>query len=70
MTGIIEKSIMKPSKERERTDMTIDQIRQLTLEQKLALLTPEEKIYLLGYIDRILAERAADGGAERTAENA
>ena len=50
--------------------MTIDQIRQLTLEQKLALLTPEEKIYLLGYIDRILAERAADGGAERTAKNA
>ena len=31
--------------------MTIDQIRQLTLEQQLALLTPEEKIYLLGYID-------------------
>ncbi len=48
--------------------MTVDQIRLLTLEQKLALLTPEEKFYLLGYIDRMLAERPEECPAEQPAE--
>ena len=48
--------------------MTVDQIRLLTLEQKLALLTAEEKFYLLGYIDRMLAERPGECPAEQPAE--
>lgn len=47
--------------------MTVEKLQKLSFAEKLKLLTPEEKCYLLGYIDRILFERKrrAEAGSGR-----